>query len=180
MFSRIFIGIILLITTGICGCRANTPENVEEDGGVNNYDSGKDAPKTVISTEIESFECELSFVSAFTEEQSELEGRVYTLIAFFENGNVKCKIEWYDRYGESGKNEFVSDNSFMISLQNIVSDYELAKFNGYSKRVNGLPDMYGALLNIEYASGESIYAYDNEENFVPSDAANKLIKLFCP
>lgn len=180
MFSRIFIGIILLITTGICGCRANTPENVEEDGGVNNYDSGKDAPKTVISTEIESFECELSFVSAFTEEQSELEGRVYTLSASFENGSVKCKSEWYDRYGESGKNEFVSDNSFMISLQNIVSEYELAKFNGYSNRVNGLPDMYGALLNIEYASGESIYAYDNEENFVPSDAADKLIKLFCP
>jgi len=38
--------------------------------------------------------------------------------------------------------------------------------------------MYGAKLDIQYASGESIYAYDNQDCFIPLEAMQELVELF--
>lgn len=38
--------------------------------------------------------------------------------------------------------------------------------------------MYGAKLDIKYASGESIYAHDNQDCFISLDAMNELVELF--
>ena len=56
--------------------------------------------------------------------------------------------------------------------------YEFAQHNGYSHKISGLPDMYGATLDIKYASGESIYAYDNQDCFIPFEAMKELVELF--
>lgn len=66
----------------------------------------------------------------------------------------------------------------MSKLQEIVSKYDLAKHNGYTHHVSGLPDMYGDYIDIKYASGESIYASDNQSGFLAQEAAMELINLF--
>lgn len=178
MMSRIIIGIVLLMTMGLGGCKIPGPEIAEEDGGVKKYNSGEDAQKTIESTEITGFVCEFSLISAVLEEESELDGKVYNLSAVREKGDVDCKIDWYDRSGNGEKHEFTTDLSFMRSLQQIVAEYNFAQHNGYSSRVSGLPNMYGAKLDITYASGENIYAYDNQDCFIPFDAMKRLVELF--
>ena len=42
----------------------------------------------------------------------------------------------------------------------------------------GIPNEYGAQLKVQYASGESIYANDNQDNFLTLEAMNELLKLF--
>ena len=66
----------------------------------------------------------------------------------------------------------------MTSLQEIVSKYDFAQYNGYISKVSGLPHMYGAKLDIKYASGERIYAHDNQDCFISLDAMNELVELF--
>ncbi len=176
--SKILISIILFMTMGFSGCKTPIPETVEDDGGVKKYSSGEDAPKTVQSTEITGFECEFSLIAAVLEEESELDGRVYSLSAVLENETVRCKIKWYDRLGGGDTDEFLADASFMDKLQKIVSKYDFAQHNGYSSIVSGLPDMYGAMLDIRYKSGESIYACDNQDCFISFEAMDELIKLF--
>ena len=87
------------MTMGFCGCglfRRNT-DNI--DGGVKTYNSGEDSPKVIESTEIISFEFEVSLYNIVVEEESELVGRNYKLSAVLEDGAVKSKIKWRDRAG---------------------------------------------------------------------------------
>ena len=176
--SRFIMSIILLMTIGFGGCGIPIPETAEEDGGVKRFDSGKDAPKTIASSEIISFNCEFSLVTTVLEEESALEGRVYKLSAAFENETVNCKVKWYDRFGDGENKDFTADASFMTKLQEIVTKYNFAQHNGYCHEISGIPDMYGATLDIKYASGESIYAYDNQDCFIPFEAMKELVELF--
>lgn len=176
--SRIITSIILLMAMGFSGCgfpRRNT-DNI--DGGVVTRNSGEDSPKVIESTDIISFNCELSFIATVFDEENELEGKVYKMSAALEDGTVKAKIDWHDRSGNGDKAEFEADVSFMSKLQEIVSKYNLAQHNGYSHRVSGLPNMYGECIDIKYASGESIYAFDNQSGFISMDALVELIDLF--
>ena len=176
--SRIITSIILLMTMGFCGCglfRRNT-DNI--DGGVKTYNSGEDSPKVIESTEIISFEFEVSLYNIVVEEESELVGRNYKLSAVLEDGAVKSKIKWRDRVGAGEEGDFTADISFVTSLQELVSKYNFAQYNGYISKVSGLPDMYGAKLDIKYTSGESIYAYDNQDCFISIDAINELVEIF--
>ena len=66
----------------------------------------------------------------------------------------------------------------MTNLQEIVSKYNFAQYNGYISKVSGLPDMYGAKIDIKYASGESIYAHDNQDWFIPFEAIEELVRIF--
>ena len=176
--KKLLLCLILLTAMGASGCSAPVPKTVTEDGGVTRQSTGKDAPKTIKSDEIVSFSCELSFIASVFEEENELEGRVYKLSAVSEGDTVKAKIDWRDRYGDEDKAEFTTDISFMKELQDIVSRYGFAQHNGYSYYVSGLPDMYGECIDIKYASGESIYAEDNQSGFLPQDAVTELIDLF--
>lgn len=180
MIARIVISMILLMTMGFSGCKLPARETDDIDGGVKTYNSGEDSPKVIESTEIVSFKCEFSLIAAVLEEESELDGRVYTLEAEMDNGTVTCKMDWYGRESSSVPREFTADASFMTSLQEIVSKYDFAQHNGYISKVSGLPQMYGAKLDIGYASGESIYAYDNQDCFLSFEAMKELVELFSP
>ena len=175
---RILFSLILFMTIGFSGCRLPVRETDDIDGGVKTYNSGEASPKVVESTEIVSFKCEFSLLAAVLEEESELNGRIYTLDAELDDGTVKCKIDWYGRESSSVPREFTADASFMTSLQEIVSKYDFAQHNGYESVVSGLPHMYGAKLDIKYASGESIYAYDNQDCFISIDAIKELVEIF--
>ena len=94
----------------------------------------------------------------------------------------------YDRRGASyytddigiEEKKYEKGIDFMVDLQKIVSDFDMARFNGYSRKVHGLPDMFGYILNITYKSGEKIYAYDNQSNRMSLENMEALIRLFCP
>ena len=147
------------------------------DGGVKTYNRGEDSPKVIESTEIINFEFEVSLYSIVLEE-SELVGKNYKLSAALKDGTVKSKIKWHDRAGVGEEHDFTADTLFMTNLQKIVSKYNFAQYNGYISKVSGLPDMYGAKLDINYASGEGIYAHDNQECFIPLDAIKELVELY--
>ena len=176
--SRIITSIILLMTIGFSGCGLPARETDDIDGGVKTYNSGEDSPKVIESTEIISFKCEFSLIAVVLEEESELDGRNYKLSAVLEDGAVKSKIKWRDRAGAGEEHDFTADASFMTNLQEIVSKYNFAQYNGYISKVSGLPDMYGAKIDIKYASGESKYAYDNQDCFISIDEIKELVKIF--
>ena len=163
---------------GLSGYGLSDRKTDDIDGGVKTYNSGEASPKVIESTEIVSFECEFSLFAAVLEEESELDGRNYKLSAVLEDGAVKSKIKWRDRAGAGEEHDFTADASFMTNLQEIVSKYNFAQYNGYISKVSGLPDMYGAKIDIKYASGESIYAYDNQDCFISIDAIKELVKIF--
>ena len=58
------------------------------------------------------------------------------------------------------------------------SDYDLVQYNGMDLMVSALPDQYGVDLSIEYDSGETIKAYNNQENFLSFEAMRALKELF--
>ncbi|MBO5408483.1 MAG: hypothetical protein J6A61_03650 [Clostridia bacterium] len=176
--SRIITSILLLMTMGFSGCGLSRYDTDDIDGGVKTYHSGEDSPKVIESTEMISFEFEVSLYNIVLEEESELVGRNYKLSAGLEDGAVKSKIKWRDRTGAGEEHDFTADASFLTSLQEIVSKYNFAQYNGYISKVSGLPDMYGAKIDIKYASGESIYAHDNQDGFLQTEAVVELIELF--
>ena len=83
---RILFSLILFMTIGFSGCRLPVRETDDIDGGVKTYNSGEASPKVVESTEIVSFKCEFSLLAAVLEEESELNGRIYTLDAELDDG----------------------------------------------------------------------------------------------
>ena len=176
--SRMILSLILLMTMGFSGCGLPGRNTDDIDGGVVTNNSGDDSPKVIESTEIISYDCEFSFISAVFDEENEFVGKVYKLTAVLEDNTVKAKIDWHGRDGSGDISEFETDSSFMTKLQEIVSKYDLAKHNGYTHHVSGLPNMYGEQIDIKYASGESIYAHDNQDGFLPTDAMEELINLF--
>lgn len=153
-----------------------TPEPEEIDGGVTRHTTVQTAPKLITSTEIVEFSCECSLLAIC--EPGELENRVYQLKAFAKGNHIVTTFQWHDHSGEGDKHSAEASPLFLQKLQEIVSEHDFARYNGYCHRVNGLPDMYGASLNIRYRNGESIYAYDNEDCFLPYEAMRDLITLF--
>lgn len=161
----------------IAGYRKKDPLSTDDiDGGVRTSRTDPYAPKVINSTEITSFNCVFSTVTL--DSSYGFEGKVYSLEAKVKEGKVYGHIDYYDRSGEGSKIGFETDVQFMESLYGIVARYDFAQHNGYSYFISGLPDMYGAYLNIGFASGEAISASDNQSNFLSVESMRELIALF--
>lgn len=145
------------------------------DGGVINKSNCDKTRSKIEDSKIIKLNCVFSLLAM--PESSLLGNRVYSLDAVLESGIVKGRLNWYC-CGEGEKYTFESEPSFMDKLQEIVAKYDLAKHNGYTYIVNGLPDMYGAKIDIRYESGEYIYAHNNEECFLPMEMMEETVKLF--
>lgn len=144
------------------------------DGGTRHY-VDTDAPKTIDSTRIRSFHCEVS-ATDLTMDTSPIAGRYYTFDAAEEAGGYEA------RGGGTvyEKREFKPDADFFDALQQIVARYDLAQHNGRFYTVAGLPPDHGARLNIQYDSGECICASNNQSCFIPLEAMEELVSLFYP
>lgn len=167
------------IVGSIAAVRSLIAENHSDDidgGVVKRY--WNDAPKTIESTEIVKFHCESSLFAVCDVE--ELGNCVYTLDAEVRDGDVCVSYEWYDRLGKGERGSYTADADFMACLHQIITEYNLAQHNGYYHSVSGLPDMYGDILNVDYASGETIRVYDNQSGFLPFDAIKALVARFIP
>ena len=173
------IGIAILaagcVIAGIWCNRRPKNETEDVDGGVTTY-TDTDAPKVIKSDLIISFECELSTLA--DAEEDEYSGKNYKLYAKLRDGAVVAKYEYYDRMGNSFGKEFRSSVEFMRKLYSVVSAYDLAQYNGCYYHVSGLPDMYGADIDIVFAAGESVRASNNQENFLNRDALREIVSLF--
>ena len=147
----------------------------DDDGGVQKL-IDRNAPKSIISENIIVFECVFSTVALA--EDIPIEHGIYTLSARLRDGAVRGEYKMRTRHGAGEQFLFRESHSFMRKIQSIVKTYDFAKHNGMEYSVSGLPDMYGARIHIVYASGESLYASDNQSNFLPIEAMSELVKLF--
>ena len=150
------------------------PETEPEiDGGVKDS-TDPNAPKTIKSTEITRFSCWFSTIP--DADPGVLGNRIVQLTAERKGDTV---YGVYDVRSEGGvKREFTAPASFMDELQGIAEMFDLAQHNGYSYHVSGIPNEFGATLDVEYASGEKIYASDNQDNFLSFGVMNALVQLF--
>lgn len=141
-------------------------------GGVRTDNTDPDAPKVIESTELVSFTC------SFKASSAEFGGHYYTLEAVLENGIVTGSYRSAGTAEDTVSSSFEAEASFMAELQKIVSETDLAKYNGLSKRVSGLPPRLGASLHAVYASGERIDASNNQSNFLADGEMQALEELF--
>lgn len=81
-------------------------------------------------------------------------------------------------YRKAAGGYFAKEPEFMNDLQKIVKNHNLVQHNGLSYRVSGLPDRFGAVLEVEYESGERIYASNNQDNYLSIAAMEALKELF--
>lgn|GEM_PF-898980 len=134
--------------------------------------SDPNAPKTIESTEITSFECTASLFSLLTKSPLLVSPR-YEFSAKREGDRAVCTC-----VSKDGEREFIEEAEFLDRLQAIVADYDLASYNGIYRWTHGLPDDFGASLRVEYASGERISATNNQDMFLPIAALEELAELF--
>lgn len=153
----------------------NPPHSEDDgpiDGGVTD-NSDPNVPKSMESTQIISFDCRFSTMDIA--KPGKLGNHIYKLHAQLENGAVRGMYQVRDT-GET--HAFRVSQKFLGEVQMLVSSYSLAQYNGHDYTVAGLPDEYGAQLAVRYASRESIYANDNQDNFLPLEVMKELFNLF--
>ena len=158
-----------------CNKQKTKYRDIVQDGGVKKK-VVTNAPKHIQSTLIIRFIVEMSTVA--DAEENEYCGYVYNLNAVLENGAVKGSYKCRDRYGSVFEQRYRASVKFMSDLNHIVTEYDLARYNGESCFVAGLPDNYGSSVDIMFASGEYIYASNNQSNFIPGNAVKELVDLF--
>jgi len=183
-------GAVLFAVGAVIGYRLlrETPrsmEDAEPDGGVTQAKGGTDAQKTIQSTDITDFDFLFSLLSVMEEDLPREDSRnfalknaVYSAKASLVDGKVQGWFRFHDRFGEGDEKSFEADPSFMVLLQEIVLKHQFALYNGHFHEVKGLPEMYGVSLALRYASGEGIYAYDNQDIFLPLSAIAEIAALF--
>ncbi|MDO4845391.1 MAG: hypothetical protein Q3977_02145 [Oscillospiraceae bacterium] len=172
----LLLALALLLSACAGPLPANGDENAEVDGGRTDK-SDPNAPKTIASTELVSFSCEFS-TFALDEEESGLEVGFFTCAAEKKDGKTEGTYRFRGSDEDSGEKRFAADASFLQKLETLVRENGLAQYNGKNAFVAGLPDNFGATLSVDYASGERIYASDNQDNFLPLDAMRALQALF--
>ena len=149
---------------------------IEDDGGIVKK-VNVNAPKIINSTQIMIFECKFSTL-AFLDLDADIGNRVYILEARLENEFVNGRYRHRSRFENNVDVIFKAEPSFMECLQRIIEEHNLAKNNGVCVEVKGLPDMYGAKLRVDYASGERIYTSNNQDNFLSVSAIKSMLRLF--
>lgn len=176
---RRMIWLIIIALTAMAvfvGCQKTSEQDTDDvDGGVR-INTNFEAPKEIESTEIKSFYCEFSNLTMMNEDTF-LKNRVYQLEACLKDGIVQGS---YKIYGgdESWEKTFKTEADFLTDVQKIVEEHKLAENNGLSYMVSGLPEQFGAMLEVEYESGERIYASHNQDNFLSVEAMEALDLLF--
>lgn len=129
-----------------------------------------DAPKVIDSKELVSFKYEGGMLG-------------YQVCHFSlvrkENGAL-CSGWGWEHWGDPNdfEFEFMAELSTLDALQAVIDEHDLARYNGISITVNGLPPYGGERLFVNYASGENISAYDNNFHFMYEDARLSLFKFF--
>ena len=156
----------------------NKRKSISAKGGIRTDNTDHTAPKVIASAEIVSFDCAFSTLYKLT--PCKLDKRFYSFEATIQNGKATGKYlsEKPSSPDKTVNGSFEADADFLAMLQNIVANHDLAKYNGLSRRVSGLPPKLGAKLYITYASGETISASNNQTNFLSPEEMQTIERLF--
>lgn len=130
------------------------------------------AVSAITSTEISEFSCSVSLASVYLPNETELTSPHYAFSAKRDGDSVSCR-----RVSSVGDESFTRDAAFMDRLQEIVTNYGLAAYDGRSQTSAASED-FGAVLRVTYASGEAINAADRQNMFLPLDAVRALVQCF--
>lgn len=161
----------LALCLALAGCARGGEDMIKEDT-INREDmpggfvdrTNPDAPKVIVSKELTSFEFEFN-CDFFARYSSVLDYDVCRFSLAREDEGARCIGSGYGRSGGFDI-EFVAELSALDALQAIVEKYDLAQYNGENRHVNGLPAHLGDWLHVKYASGESIFAANNQSPIV--------------
>lgn len=145
------------------------------DGGTkDSYDAH--APKEIASRELKSFSCRFSTLS-IPEEDSRIKCGVYAFEASRGENGVTYTFS-YRCEGEGKERTDTCSESILNEIDALLREYSIARLNGSYHSVSALPDFYGSEVDAEYASGETILCYNNEDPFLPTEFMRKLCVLF--
>ena len=141
------LALTMLGTSTLLGCGCNRDELNPPTGGGTVDQSDPDAPKTIGSKEIASFEATFFF----REDDASTPGRHYHFTIEPDESGTMIAAE--DKLGLLGP----VDPSVMDSLQAIVDEEKFAELNGVHKYVSGLPPEFQPCgISARYASGETL------------------------
>lgn len=161
----------LASAAGLVLYRKRRPQDPPPDGGVR-HRVDTNAPKVIVSTQITYFHCHFSTTDRCREDSS-IAGQIITLHA--DEAAGYCRLRYRP---EEENRSFIPDAAFFRQLQQLVSRFDLAQYNGQYYTVSGLPPDCGMELQIRYASGETISASNNQSCFLPLEAMEALTALF--
>ena len=175
---KLIIFLILSITLAAFVFSFRNSDSPSNTGGGKTDNTDPNAPKVISSTEITSFKC--SFTTANALNPGGLGRRFYSFEASLQSGKVtgSYRSEVSSSPDETVSGSFEVDSAFMTNLQTIVAEHDIAKYNGISIRVGGLPPKLGSRIYITYASGEEISAANNQSNFLTVSEMEALEALF--
>ena len=147
------------------------------DGGTRiSYDTG--APKEIASRELTRFSCGFSALSLI-EEDTRLPQGVYHFSATKEEDGIICTVECKNsRVLAGGERKSIRSDDILVKIEALLRKYNVAQRNGSHYKVSGLPDFYGAMVDAAYASGETLYCYNNQDPFLPAEMIRELCCLF--
>ena len=151
--------------------------SAEIDGGTH-IRRDTDAPKEIASRELIRFSCRFSALSLMEEDTGLKCGVYYFDVSKGERG-VNCTVRCNNpQVLPEGERKFTQTEDFLSKLEALVREYNVARYNGDYYKVSGLPEFYGAIVDAEYASGETIYCYNNQDPFIPFEMIGALCRLF--
>lgn len=171
--------ILLILAVGLLAAlfMGRNVDDPATHGGVRTDKTDPNAPKSICSTEILSFDC--AFSTFNRSESGSLHRGYYSLTAAAEDGAVTgsyyCAV---NAQGNPESASFEADASFLAELHSIIAEQDLAEHNGLSIHVGGLPPKLGCDLCVTYASGEQISAHNNQTNFLALKQMEALEALF--
>ena len=146
------------------------------DGGTRiRYDTN--APKEINSRELIRFSCRFSALSLM-EEDTQLPRGVYYFGASKGENGVSSTVGCNNPRVLGGERRETRSQELFAELESLLRKYNVAQYNGSYYKVSGLPDFYGAKVDAEYASGETLYCYHNQDPFLPIPFVQELCRLF--
>lgn len=170
---------VLILLLGFPQIKRFYNEGMGETGGFINR-TNKNAPKVIESKEIDSFKYTF-YVNYHGDHPTGREilyrNCDFTLVREEQGARFigSGYSDWVD--APNFDFEFLAPLSALDELQEIVDKMAIAENNGIYEHTIGIPEDLGAELNIRYASGEGIAAYNNAGPVI-SDKANQLIYDF--
>ena len=144
------------------------------DGGTR-ISNDTDAPKEISSRELVSFSCRFSFLSLT---DFPLKQGVHFFTAGRDDDGKGCTAAYNCSTAPGEGQSRVCKAEFLGSIDALLRKYNVAQHNGRYYKVSGLPNFYGASVDAVYASGETIYCYNNQDPFLPIGLIQELYSLF--
>ncbi len=173
MMNKLILAVGVVLVLSLLSSCAGKETIKEEDmpGGLR--DKSWEAPKTIQSKEILRFECELNFN---TIQEGGYDFAVFQLVR--EKDHASYQMSAYGNGIEPIGLQLDLPLATLDDLQTLVDQYDLPRYNGIDRQVNGLPEGLGSLLLIKYASGERVYAHDKSSGFMDYRAVNAIHDFF--